>query len=229
MSKYSNVFDDVGRQEDLGDGYEPNLPAGRHRLALTKFGGKLSTKDKSVFVEAEFVVASSNNPEVTPGDKHSWPWFINMPSWTGKYAKDRLKKFCRAAQGCLGNTDEPAAFGDALAEDFEADAPTLRGLLIDCVVTQVFEKDGSPKVGASGREVYNAVWFAVPDQDADTVTESQAALAELESAALAAAPKAPTKAAAAPAKAVAPAAAAPAPAIAKKTAGLGALLKKRDA
>ncbi len=189
-SRYENIFDQVGDAKPLNN-WESNIPEGKHRVALVKYGGKVSGKDKTVFLEAEFIVLSTNNEHVRPGARHSWPWFINKPDEFG-YTHARAKDFLVTVQQCFGNEDDVKAFGRFLAEDFEGDDPQAYGVVLDVAVNGVVDARGAPRRGKKGNEVFNATWMSISQDDSD-IASTRATLAELASAPVTTKPAAPPK------------------------------------
>ncbi len=185
MSNYEKIFDGVGDARPLNT-WEQNIPTGQHKVALVKYGGKVSGRDKSVFLEAEFIVLVTNNPTVRPGTRYSWPWFINKPDEFG-YTHSRAKDFLEKVQKCLGNTEDVKAFGRSLAEDFETDEPQAYGIVLDVNVSLVMAANGTPRRGKKGNEIFNANWQAIAQQD-DDIQAARAAIIELATAAATAAP-----------------------------------------
>lgn len=167
MGKYENIFDKVGKARAL-TAWEPSLPLGKHHLALVKYGGKTSAKDKTVFLEAEFIVLSSANPNVRAGTRHSWPWFINKPDEYG-YTHSRAKNFLEVLQKCIGNQSDTTAFGNALAEDFEGTDPEGFGIMVDAEVVQVMDASGNARRGKRGQEVLNVNWSSVVQDEGDII------------------------------------------------------------
>lgn len=174
MGKYENLFEQVGKARTLNN-WEPSIPEGKHQVALVKYGGKTSGKDKTVFLEAEFIVLKSD--KVHAGARYSWPWFINRADEFG-YTSSRAKDFLLTLQKCIGNEQDVAAFGSALAEDFDGDEPQGYGIVVDVAVTGVVDAKGEPRRGKKGNEVFNAAWTAVPQSEAD-LTLTRTKLAEL--------------------------------------------------
>jgi hypothetical protein len=207
--QYENIFERVGNAKKLAN-WEPSLPKGRHRVALAKYGGKTSAKDRSIFLEAEVIILESDNEAVKPGARHSCPWFINKPDEYG-YTHSRAKEFLLVVQQSIGNEAETTKFGNDLAQDFESSEPEAYGLMLDVVVTQVLKSDGQPRFGRKGNEVFNANWLPVPQSQED-IAATRALLKQLE-----------TRRTAAP---VATAVEPPAPTNGKKLGGLGSLLGK---
>lgn len=183
-NKYGSMFDEIGDQDDM-TGFEPSLPLGNHRVAVVKYGPKISKKDKkTTSLEAEVVILETANPKARVGARHSIFWNINgKGNFTADYAKDRAKKFLAAVAESVGNaTDNTTlkAFGPQLAEDFEQDEPQLLGVELDTEVSEVFEKDGiTPRQYAKGGNVTNVACYAVPGQDADSLEATRAKLIEL--------------------------------------------------
>lgn len=165
MSRYEGIFDQVGNAKPLNN-WEPSLPQGKHRVAMVRYGGKVSGKDKTVFLEAEFVILSTDNEAVTVGAKYSCPWFINRPDEYG-YTHSRAKDFLETVQKCITNDDDVRAFGQALAEDFESDAPQGYGISLDVAVVPVMNAKGEARRGKKGNEVFNAAWTAVIQSSED--------------------------------------------------------------
>jgi hypothetical protein len=197
-SKYGSMFDDIGDQEDM-TGFEPSLPEGHHRVALVKYGPKISKKDKkTVSLEAEVIILETNNPEARVGGRHSIFWNINgKGQWTAEYAKDRAKKFLVAVHESVGSEDSIKNFGPALSDDFASDDPQLYGVELDVDVDPAFDKNGEAIKYEKGGQVFNVVATAVPGQDGDSIAATVDKLVEI-----AKRPKAPVakKAAAAPVK-----------------------------
>lgn len=180
MGKYGSMFDEIGDQEDM-TGFEPGLPEGHHRVALAKYGPKVSKKDKkTVSVEAEVIILETNNPEARVGGKHSIFWNINgKGQFTAEYARDRAKKFLVAAHESIGSEDTLKVFGEGLSDDFASDDPQLFGLELDTDVEPVFDKNGEPVNYAKGGQVFNVIVIAVPGQDADTIAATREKLVEI--------------------------------------------------
>jgi len=176
MPDYQNIFEKVGNERALNN-WEPSLPKGKHRVALVKYGGKTSHKDRSIFLEAEFIILSSDNPDVRPGARHSWPWFVNKPDEFG-YTHARAKNFLEVLQKCIGNEADTTSFGNALAEDFSTEHPEAYGMMLDVDVIQVKDAKGDPRRGRKGNEVFNPVWSAIP-QDSDDIEATRTTLAGL--------------------------------------------------
>lgn len=166
MGRHASLFAQIGNAPDMG-GFEPSLPVGNHRVAMVKYGAKVSKKDGSVRVEGEFIILDTDNEKVRPGALHSWMWAIQGAGFVGQYARDRSKKFLQTVQSCLNNDAATDAFGDALDEMFYQQSETgeiadLYGLALDVEVHQVFEADGvTPKKGKNGQVVFNANWTAI--------------------------------------------------------------------
>lgn len=159
-------------------GFEPKLPLGNHRVALTKFGGKESAKDGSVRVEAEVVILETDNPNVKLGALHSWMWPISASGHQGTYAQDRSKKFIFKVQESIGQTDiDTGEFGDSMDEDFRKPESELYGVQLEVAVTPVMKNGGIMK-GKNGDDVYNANWTALEQGD-ENITETRGVLAEL--------------------------------------------------
>lgn len=210
----SNVFKKIGSAKKIND-FAPNIGKGRHRVALNSYKVKTSTKDQTEFVESEFVIIESDKEPI--GAIRGWPWFINAPSWTGSYAQARGKEFGEAVQVSIGNDQE---VGDFCAELAGPDQPG-RGIVLDCIVTQVFGKDGrTPRLGANGREVFNIVWAPV-DQNGDDIEAMRVHMDGL--LAVVPAPKAP----AVPTTVVTPAPVVAAAAATAKLGGLAALVGRK--
>ncbi len=169
MGNYENIFEKVGKAKLLNN-WEPALPKGRHRVALVKYGGKESNKDHTVFLEAEFIVLESDNPNVKLGSRHSWPWFINKPDEFG-YTHARARNFLEVLQKCIDDTSDTSSFGNDLVEDFASESPNAYGLMLDAKVDQVLDAKGEPRRGKKGQEVFNVSWIPVtqsPEQIATT-------------------------------------------------------------
>lgn len=172
MGKYETLFEQVGKARALNN-WEPSIPEGKHQVALVKYGGKTSGKDKTVFLEAEFIVVETDNEKVRVGARYSWPWFINRADEFG-YTASRAKDFLLTVQKCIGNEEDVSLFGSALAEDFDGDQPQAYGVVMDVAVTPVKDAKGLPRRGKKGNEVYNASWLPVPQSEADiTVTRKK--------------------------------------------------------
>jgi len=176
VSRYENIFDQVGDAKPLNN-WESNIPEGKHQVALVKYGGKVSGKDKTVFLEAEFIILSTNNENVKPGARHSWPWFINKPDEYG-YTHARAKNFLETVQRCVGNEEDIKAFGRSLAEDFESDNPQGYGIVLDVVVIGVTDAKGESRRGRKGNEIFNATWASVAQEPAD-IEATRALLCDL--------------------------------------------------
>ena len=177
MSRYANIFEQVGNAKALNN-WEANLPVGKHRVALAKYGGKVSGKDKSVFLEAEVIVLETDNADVKIGARHSWPWFINKPDEFG-YTHSRAKNFIEVVQACVGNEDDTKDFGCALAADFESETPDCYGIVLEADVVQVFAANGTPRLGKKGNSVFNANWTPIA-QGPEDIAATRVLLAELE-------------------------------------------------
>lgn len=165
MSRYAEIFDQVGNARAMTQ-WAPNIPSGTHRVALVKYGPKVSAKDRSVFLEAEFVILRSDQAGVSVGARHSWPWFINKPDEYG-YTHARAKDFLTTVQRCVANSEDVKAFGRAITDDFDSDSPKMYGLMLDVAVVPVLDKDGNHRTGKKGTEVLNAVWTAIPQSEGD--------------------------------------------------------------
>lgn len=177
MSRYDEIFEQVADARPLNT-WEANIPEGAHQVALVKYGPKVSGKDRSVFLEAEFVVLSTNNENVRVGSRYSWPWFINKPDEFG-YTHARAKDFLENVQGCIGNEENVKQFGAALAADFETDQPQAYGLVLDATVECVTDGKGNRRLGRKGNEVFNVTWGAISQDDAD-IEATRAKLAEID-------------------------------------------------
>jgi hypothetical protein len=188
VSRYDDIFEQVGEARRLNT-WEANLPEGRHQVALVKYGPKVSAKDRSVFLEAEFIVLASNNVAVSPGARHSWPWFINKPDEYG-YTHARAKDFLETVQRCISNDENVKQFGAALAGDFESDSPQAYGIVLGVVVTGVDDAKGQRLRGRKGNEVFNAAWESIVQGD-DEIAATRERLAGMDLQAPKAKPRTP--------------------------------------
>ena len=78
VGKYAIFFKNPASSKDMTE-WEPSLPEGSHRVAMTLYGAVESSKNKSVPLEVEFVSLETHNRVVQIGALPPWPWFVNAP------------------------------------------------------------------------------------------------------------------------------------------------------
>ena len=168
---YSNIFKGIASAKSMtGGGFAERLGLGTHRVALKSFKVKESTKGQGQFLEAEFVVVSSNAHKA--GESRGWVWFINSTGWSGAYEQDRAKKFLEAVGASIGDESPVDSIGANLAGPNQAGM----GLLLDVSVVPQTGKNAG-KLNAKGEPYSNIYWKAVPQTLEDLASQR----AELES------------------------------------------------
>ena len=152
---YKAIFAGIATAKPMTN-FAARLPLGKNKVALLYYGVRESQQEKGNIIEADFSVQPG-------GEKRSWAWFPDMPSWAGKFQKDRARKFLECVQASL-KSDKSL---DDIAMDLADEKQEYRGLLLDVEVVQVFEKDGTPARGTKGDAIFNEIWTAIPQTKAD--------------------------------------------------------------
>jgi hypothetical protein len=172
---YSSIFKGIAQAKSMGSGgYAEKLGVGTHRIALKSYKVKDSTKGQGQFLEAEFVIVSSNTHKV--GESRGWVWFINATGWSGAYEQDRAKKFLEAVGQSVGDDSPVEVIGGNLAGPDQAGM----GLVLDVTVAPQGGKNAG-KTNAKGEPYTNIYWRPVT-QTIEEIGLMRAEIEALESA-----------------------------------------------
>jgi hypothetical protein len=176
MKDYSNIFTGIAKAKSMGTGgYAERLGIGTHRVALKSYKVKESTKGQGNFLEAEFVVLSSNTHK--EGETRGWVWFINAAGpWAPAYEQDRAKKFLEAVGACVGDDSPVEVIGGNLAGPDQAG----KGLILEVTISPQGGKNAG-KMNSKGEPYTNIYWKPVP-QTLDQLAEQREMIESLESA-----------------------------------------------
>ena len=123
----------------------------------------LKNNSQAVIIEADFTVIESTAHQ--PGETKGWTWF---PGDEYGYQDGRARAFIETCGACVGDTTEATELGDQLA------SPTQpgRGVVMNCTVTEVINKDGSKRVNDKGKPVTNSS-FQMIMQTLEQVAEAR--------------------------------------------------------
>lgn len=173
-SDYSNVFGSIARAKSMGGGgYAERLGIGKHRVALKSYKVKESTKGNGQFLEAEFVILSSNTHKA--GETRGWVWFINASGqWAAAYEQDRAKKFLEAVGACVGDDSDVSIIGGNLAGPNQAG----KGLMLDVTIAPQAGKNAG-KTNAKGEPYTNIYWTPI-EQSLDDLARQREELESME-------------------------------------------------
>lgn len=170
MSQFSGLFQRIGSAKPPGD-FLPRLGLGTHKVVLERYEPKLSDKNKQqVIVEADFTILES--PIHQPMASHGWPFFPGSDEYG--YGDGRAAGFIQTIGQCIGDTTPTDVLGDQLSSP----AQIGRGVTLLVTVTQVFNRDGSPRLNRKGEPITNANFAPIP-QDLASVAATRAHLDQI--------------------------------------------------
>jgi hypothetical protein len=153
------VLDEVNDAQPVG-GNIANLAIGTHTVLLSRYNFKESKKDKTLYVDADFVVLESTAHDEE--EVRGWAWFPQAKGWGKTYQSAYLKDFQRAMGDCIGDTRETKEIGRDLCSKQQKG----RGTKIKVVVTAQTDRSGNAK-SKDGITYTNAKWIPIEQSLAD--------------------------------------------------------------
>lgn len=108
---FGNIFAGIMRAKPMTS-YAARLGDGTHDVIIKKYRTKQSDPAKGAasmgtILEADFLVAASNDPAIREGDSRGWPWFIEGKGWAATYAQANAKEFIEAVMRSIDLAELP--------------------------------------------------------------------------------------------------------------------------